>query len=139
MYQQITLIGNLGNDAEMRYTPSGVPVATFSLAVTRKWTSQDGQRQEKTIWFRVTAWRKLAEFSSQYLTKGRQVLVVGELEEARAWLDSRSGEPRAGLEVTANTIQFVGNKADGGAAVPSPTGTPTTSDANVTHDEDIPF
>lgn len=94
MYQQITLIGNLGTDPEMRYTQSGVPVTTFSLAVTRRWSGQDGQRQEKTIWFRVTAWRKLAEFSSQYLTKGRQVLVVGEMEEPRVWTDSRSGEAR---------------------------------------------
>lgn len=139
MYQQITLIGNLGTDPEMRYTQSGVPVTTFSLAVTRRWSGQDGQRQEKTIWFRVTAWRKLAEFSSQYLTKGRQVLVVGEMEEPRVWTDSRSGEARAGLDVTANTIQFVGSKPDG-AAVSAPTSSaPAGGDAGTMHDEDIPF
>ncbi|MCX6042253.1 MAG: single-stranded DNA-binding protein [Caldilinea sp.] len=60
MYQQLTLIGNLGRDPEMRYTPTGVPVTNFSMAVSRNWVGQDGQRQEKTIWFRVTAWRKLA-------------------------------------------------------------------------------
>ena len=138
MYQQVTLIGNLGNDPEMRYTQSGVPVTSFSLAVTRNWVGQDGQRQEKTIWFRVTAWRKLAEFASQYLTKGRQVLVVGEMEEPRAWLDNRSGEPRAGLDVTASTIRFVGNKADGamsGAAA----GASQPADAPALNEEDIPF
>jgi single-strand DNA-binding protein len=139
MYQQITLIGNLGTDPEMRYTQSGVPVTTFSLAVTRRWSGQDGQRQEKTIWFRVTAWRKLAEFSSQYLTKGRQVLVVGEMEEPRVWTDSRSGEARAGLDVTANTIQFVGNKPDGAAVSAPASSAPAGADAGTMHDEDIPF
>ena len=76
MYQQITLIGNLGRDPEMRYTPSGQPVTNFSVAVTRAWVGQDGQRQEKTVWFRVTAWRKLAEQASQYLTKGSKVLRI---------------------------------------------------------------
>ncbi len=70
MYQQLTLIGNLGNDPEMRYTPSGVAVTSFSLAVSRSWTGKDGQRQEKTIWFRVSAWDKLAETASQYLDQG---------------------------------------------------------------------
>jgi single-strand DNA-binding protein len=138
MYQQVTLIGNLGNDPEMRYTQSGVPVTSFSLAVTRNWVGQDGQRQEKTIWFRVTAWRKLAETASQYLTKGRQVLVIGEMEEPRAWLDNRSGEPRAGLDVTATTIRFLGTKGDGGmtgAAV----GAAQPSDAPAMNEEDIPF
>lgn len=140
MYQQITLIGNLGSDPEMRYTQSGVPVTSFSLAVTRRWTSQDGQRQEKTIWFRVTSWRKLAEFASQYLTKGRQVLVVGEMEEPRVWNDSRTGEARAGLDVTANTIQFVGTKPDG-AAVAAPNSAPGAQAPapHEMHEEDIPF
>ncbi len=84
MYQQIILVGNLGQDPEMRYTPSGVPVTSFSLAVNRVWTGQDGQRQEKTTWFRVTAWQREAELASQYLSKGRQVLVIG---EARAYTD----------------------------------------------------
>ena len=84
MYQQITLIGNLGRDPEMRYTPTGLPVTSFTMAVSRNWVGQDGQRQEKTIWFRVTAWRKLAETASQYLRKGSKVLVVGELEDPNA-------------------------------------------------------
>ena len=70
MYQQIVLIGNLGNDPELRYTPSGVPVASFDLAVKKSWTDAEGGKQEKTTWFRVTAWRKLAEIAAQYLAKG---------------------------------------------------------------------
>lgn len=114
MYQQLTLVGNLGGDPEMRYTPSGVPVATFSLAVSRSWVSAEGQKQEKTIWFRVTCWRKLAETVSQYLTKGKQVLVVGEIEEARAFTD-RDGNNRASLEVTAQTVRFIGQRGDSGS------------------------
>src|SRR5690348_11690183 len=111
MYQQIMLIGNLGNDPEMRYTPSGVPVASFSLAVNRTWTGQDGQRQDKTTWFRVTTWRKQAEIVSQYLTKGSKVMVIGEIEEARPYTD-RDGNQRASLEVTAQTVKFLSGRGD---------------------------
>lgn len=113
MFQQIMLLGNLGNDPEMRYTPSGVPVANFSLAVSRVYNDSNGQRQEKTTWFRVTAWRRDAELVSQYLTKGRQVLIVGEMEEARPFMGN-DGQPRATLEVTARTIRFVGSRNDSG-------------------------
>ena len=80
---------NLGRDPEMRYTPSGVAVTNFSVATSRSWTGQDGQRQEKTVWFRVAAWRGLAETCNQYLTKGQRVLVVGEVEEPNTWTDQR--------------------------------------------------
>lgn len=138
MYQQITLIGNLGRDPEMRYTPTGLPVTSFTMAVSRNWVGQDGQRQEKTIWFRVTAWRKLAETASQYLTKGSKVLVVGELEEPNAYID-REGQARASLEVTAQTIRFLSTRGEGGAApVGSSGASMSDSGANVS-DEDIPF
>ena len=138
MYQQITLIGNLGNDPEMRYTPSGVPVTTFNLAVNRRWTGQDGQQQDKTTWFRVTAWRKTAELANQYLTKGRQVLVVGEVEEARAYID-RDGNPRGSLEVTANNIKFIGQRGDSAMSAPMPAGAGAHGDNPEVSDEDIPF
>ena len=93
MYQQMTIVGNLGSDPEMRYTASGVPVTSFNVAVNRSWTNQEGQRQDKTTWFRVTAWRKLAETASQYLSKGRQVLIVGEIEEPEVWVDRRRQQP----------------------------------------------
>ena len=114
MFSQIILIGNLGNDPEMRYTPTGVPVTSFSLAVNKSWTNQEGQRQDKTTWYRVNTWRKQAETVSQYLTKGSKVLVVGELDEARAYID-RDGNPRASLEVTAQTVRFLSGRGESGA------------------------
>jgi single-strand DNA-binding protein len=137
MYQQITLIGNLGADPEMRYTPNGQPVTSFRMAVSRSWTGQDGQRQEKTVWFRVTAWRKLAETASQYLTKGSKVLVVGELEDPNAYID-KEGKPRASLEVTANTIRFLSTRGEAAAAGQMPSSGQADAPHEM-HDEDIPF
>ena len=114
MYQQITLIGNLGRDPEMRYTPSGTAVTNFSVATSRSWTGQDGQRQDKTVWFRVAAWDRLAETCNQYLTKGQKVLVVGEVEEPDVWTD-REGNSRASLDVRARTVRFLNTRAEGEA------------------------
>ena len=111
MYQQITLVGNLGRDPEMRYTPSGKAVTNFSIATSRSWTGQDGQRQEKTVWFRVNAWDRLAETCNQYLTKGQKVLVVGEVEEPNIWTD-REGNARASLDVRARNVQFLNTRAE---------------------------
>ena len=110
MYQSIVLVGYLGRDPEMRYTPSGTPVTSFNVATTRKWTDAEGQQQEKTTWFRVTAWRRLAETCNQYLTKGRLVLVEGEID-ASAWTD-RNGEARASLELRASRVRFLGGKGE---------------------------
>ena len=153
MYQQITLIGNLGRDPEMRYTPSGVAVTNFSVATSRSWTGQDGQRQDKTVWFRVAAWDRQAETCNQYLTKGQKVLVVGELEEPSTWTD-REGNTRASLEVRARTVRFLNSRAesealaagmgqsggqggpmDGGPASPTGPG----ADSGAGGEEDIPF
>ena len=135
MYQQITLIGNVGNDPEMRFTPSGIAVTTFSLAINKSWTTPDGQRQDRTTWFRVTTWRKTAEIVSQYLTKGRQVMVIGEIDEARPWTD-RDGELRALLEVTAQIVKFLGNRQD----EPAVHGAPVAGDVEPDFGEaDIPF
>lgn len=128
MYQQITIIGNLGNDAEMRYTPSGVPVASFNVAASRQWQSQDGSKQTKTTWFRVSVWNKTAEALTEYLTKGKQVLVVGEVEEARVYTD-RDGNPRASLEVKAQSIRLLGGRQHGDA----------TDSVTVEGAESIPF
>ncbi len=138
MYQQITLIGNLGRDPEMRYTPTGVPVTSFTMAVSRNWVGQDGQRQEKTTWFRVTAWRKLAETASQYLTKGSKVLVVGELEDPNAYID-REGQARASLEVTAQTIRFLSTRGEAGSAPVGAGGSAAADNSEAMSDEDIPF
>lgn len=114
MYQQITLVGNLGGDPELRHAPSGDPVASFSVATSRRWTGQDGQRQERTVWFRVTAWQRLAETCSQYLAKGQRVLVNGEVEEPSTWTDS-NGVVRASLEVRARSVQFLSTRAEADA------------------------
>ena len=108
MYQRTVIVGYLGRDPEMRYTPDGVPVTSFTVAVNRRWTSQDGTPQEKTTWFRVTAWRKQAEVCAQYLSKGRLVLVEGDVD-ASAWTD-QSGNPRATLELRARTVKFLGRR-----------------------------
>ncbi len=134
MFQQITLIGNLGDAPEMRYTPSGTPVANFSLAVNKAWNDQDGKRQEKVTWFRVTTWRKQAEMVSQYLTKGRQVLVVGEMQDAHAWSD-KDGSPRASLEVTALLVKFLGSKGENGQEA----ATPQQEENEEDDTESIPF
>ncbi len=110
MYQKTVVVGHLGRDPEMRYTPSGVPVTSFNVATSRKWTNANGEQQEKTTWFRVTCWRKLAELTAQYLQKGRLVLVEGEIE-AQAYTD-REGSPRASLELTASTVRFLGGRGE---------------------------
>jgi single-strand DNA-binding protein len=144
MFQQTILVGNLGNDVELRYTPAGVPVASFSLAVNRKWTGPDGRLQEKTTWFRVTAWRKDAENAAQYLHKGSQTLVVGEIETPNVWTD-RDGKPRASLELTARTIRFLYGSGGGGGAESGGTGAADDrkddgdAAARTYDDEDIPF
>lgn len=108
MYQNTVIVGNLGRDPEMRYTPSGIPVTNFTVAVNERWTDQDNQAQERTTWFKVTAWRKQAEVCNQYLSKGRQVLVEGRVS-ASAW-QNQAGEPQATLELTARTVKFLGRR-----------------------------
>jgi single-strand DNA-binding protein len=131
MYQRTIVVGHLGRDPEMRYTPTGVPVTSFSMATTRKWTNANGEPQEKTTWFRVTCWRKVAEQAAQYLQKGRLVLVEGEIDTS-AWTD-REGNPRASLELTASTLRFLGARGEAGEAAPAGAG-----DELVGEDE-IPF
>jgi single-strand DNA-binding protein len=109
------IVGNLGGDPEMRYTPDGTPVTSFRVAVNRKWTGSDGAPGEKTWWFKVTCWRRLAETTNQYLKKGRQVLVIGEID-ASAWL-GQDGQPRASLELTARDVKFLGGREQGAADV----------------------
>jgi len=107
MYNEILLIGNLGNEPQMRYTPSGVAVAHFDLAVNKVWLDEGGNKHEKTTWVRVTIWRRLAEVCAEHLTKGRRVLVKGELEAASAFID-KEGNARSTNEVTAHRVLFLG-------------------------------
>jgi single-strand DNA-binding protein len=113
MYQKLTFVGNLGRDPEMRYLPDGTAVTNLNVACNRKFTGKDGQSREQTTWYRVSAWGNQAEAANQYLSKGRQVLVEGELVP-----DPETGGPRlftrqdgsigASYEVRANHIQFLG-------------------------------
>lgn len=128
MYQNTIVIGHLGNDPEMRYTPSGQAVTNFSVATSRRWTDKNGQQQEKTTWFRVAAWGKLGELCNQYLTKGRLVLVEGEVEASA--FTGQDGQPRASLELHAKNVRFLG----GGHAAGN-----NGADAPVVTEEDIPF
>ncbi len=118
MFQRVTIIGNLGRDPEMRYTPDGTAVTDFSVATSQKWTNKDGTPGEETVWFRCTAWRKLAETVNQYLTKGRQVFIEGRLKPDSATGGPRTytrsdGTPGAQYEVTVNTIKFLGGRGEG--------------------------
>jgi single-strand DNA-binding protein len=112
---KVTLIGNLGRDPEVRYTPSGAMNVTFSVATSRRWRDSSGQDQENTTWFRITAWGRLAETMVNLqergaLVKGRQVYVEGRIE-AREYTGN-DGQVRTSLDVTANEMQLLGNRAD---------------------------
>lgn len=112
-FQQVIVVGNLGRDPELRYTQGGVPVCSFSVAVTTT-SGQADNRQEKTTWFRVSAWRELGERCNQYLAKGRQVMVIGTVE-TRAYADN-AGQPASSLELTARDVRFLGSREDGGGS-----------------------
>jgi single-strand DNA-binding protein len=101
----------------MRYLEDGTPVTTFSVAVNRRWTDREtSEAREKTWWFRVTAWRRQAEVCNEYLSKGKQVLVQGEVN-ASAWLNE-AGEARASLELTARSVRFLNGNGGGNGAPP---------------------
>lgn len=145
MYHQITLVGNLGQSPELRYTAQGDAVTNFSVATNRRWTGQDGQPAEQTTWFRISVWGAQAEACNQYLEKGRQVLVIGEMNperdtgNPRVWTDN-SGNGRASYEVKARTVQFLGGSGAqaGGARSSAPAKSEKTDDATIAEDE-IPF
>ncbi len=138
MFQKLIIVGNLGRDPEMRYTADGTPVTSFSVATSRRWTDQSGQQQERTVWFRVSAWRQLAETCNQYLSKGRQVLVEGELTEPRPY-QSRDGDWRASLDVTARTVRFLGTRGDADTSGSAPASYDEEGPSDVTTEEEIPF
>ncbi len=116
MYQEITIIGNLGQDPELRFTPTGQAVTNFSVATSRKWTDSNGEKQEETVWFRVSAWGKMGEAIAQYMSKGRQVFVKGrmtvdkETGGPRIWTD-QNDKPRASFEITATEVKFLGGRS----------------------------
>lgn len=120
MYQKIIIAGYLGRDPEMRYTPDGTPVTNFSVATSRKWKNKDGEPGEETVWWRVTAWRRLAEVCNEFLQKGRPVLIEGRVNpdergNPRVY-EANDGTHRASFEITADTVKFLGGRGDTGPA-----------------------
>ena len=105
---KVMIIGHLGKDPEMRYTPSGRPVTTFSAATSRSWNTTDGERKTETEWFNVVAWSGLAEICNQYLTKGQQVYIEGRLQ-TRQWEDD-NGKRHSSVEIVANEMIILGKR-----------------------------
>ena len=142
MYHTLIIVGNLGRDPEMRYTPSGQPVTSFSVATSRQYAGNNGQTVKETIWFKVTTWGKQAEICNQYLKKGSKVLIEGRLTP-----DPNTGSPRiwtrqdgtagASFEVTANTVRFLSSREEGapGGVIAGEAGGPFVG----APEEDIPF
>lgn len=105
---KVMIIGHLGRDPEMRYTPSGRPVTNFSLATSRSWNTSEGERREDTEWFNVVAWGSLAEICNEYLSKGQQVYVEGRLQ-TRKWEDE-DGNKRKTVEIVAKEMIMLGDR-----------------------------
>jgi len=109
-YQQITIVGRVGGDAEFKYTKEGVALTNFSVAVSKK-TGRGDERREKTTWFKCTVWRDRAETASEIIRKGAQILVAGEVD-VEAYLDKKTNDPRAALTITVGTFQLLSPKAE---------------------------
>jgi single-strand DNA-binding protein len=105
---KVMIIGHLGRDPEMRYTPSGRPVTTFSVATSRSWNTSNGERRSETEWFNVVAWSNLAEICNQYLVKGQQVYIDGRLQ-TRQWEDDE-GKRHSSVEIVANEMIMLGKR-----------------------------
>jgi len=106
---KVMLIGNMGTDPEMRFTPNGNPVTSFRLATSRGYTTSDGDRKQETEWFTIVAWNKLAEKCNEFLAKGRRVYVEGRLR-TRTW-EGQDGQKRVSVEVIANQVLFLDKQA----------------------------
>lgn len=113
MVNKVILLGNLGRDPEVRQTPSGQTVASFSIATSRKWRDRDGNRQEQTEWHNIVVWGRQAEVAGQYLTKGKQIFLEGRLQ-TRSWDDRNSGEKRYRTEIVCENFQMLGSRGDSG-------------------------
>jgi single-strand DNA-binding protein len=135
MYHTLIIAGNVGREPEMRLTPTGQPVTSFSVATNRQYTSGNGETVKETVWFRITTWGKQAEICNQYVKKGSKVLVEGRLTPdpatggPRVWTD-KDGTAKASFEVTANTVRFLSSRDEQGQ--------PQTG-GDFVPDEDLPF
>ncbi len=144
---KVMILGRLGQDPELKYTPGGAAVCNFSVATSESWTDKSGQKQEKTEWHRIVVWGKLAELCNQYLGKGRQAFIEGKLQ-TRSW-DDKEGQKRYTTEIMANTVQFLDSKqtASGTTAADKPAATTEATNAPAYNleaqdqfaSDDIPF
>ena len=138
---KVILVGNLGRDPEIRYTPSGAPVANFTLATNDVWTDKAGQKQERAEWHRIVVWGKTAEIAGQYLSKGKQVYVEGSLQ-TREWTD-RDGNKRQTTEIRAQRVLMLG-RGEGRAAAAEESARPSEPEVDAgpepqMNEDDIPF
>lgn len=142
---KVILIGRLGKDPEVKYTPSGAPVAKFTLATDEVFKDRAGEQQRRTEWHTIVAWNKLAEICGQYLTKGKQVYVEGSIR-SRQWED-QSGNKRTAYDIVAREMKMLGSKSDSERSIPSrepaaPADTEAAREAPAASeisDDDIPF
>lgn len=147
---KVILVGRLGQDPELKYTPSGAPVCNFSMATSESWVDKSGQKQERTEWHRIVVWNKIAELCHKYLSKGRQAYIEGRLQ-TRSWED-QNGQKRYTTEINASTVQFLGGQAQASQSMdrsmdqsaPSNDDSMMSQDFNVSTDasftaDDIPF
>lgn len=128
---KVMIIGHLGRDPEMRYTPSGRPVTTFTVATNRTWNTADGEKHNETEWFNVVSWGNLAEICKQYLTKSQQVYIEGRLQ-TRHWEDAE-GIKHANVEIVANEMMILGDRREPNQA---PADMP---ESDIPTDEEYPF
>ena len=139
---RVILVGNLGRDAELRYTAGGAAVATLGLATTEVWNDKQGQKQEKTEWHRIVLWGKQAESLKEYLVKGKQIYVEGRLQ-TRQW-DDKDGNKRYTTEIKADRITLLGGGGGGRSGSMDrggshPAGAPEDPPMEPITDDDIPF
>lgn len=145
---KVLIIGRLGKDPELRYTGSGSPVTTFTVAAGRQWKDSNGEQRDETEWFSIVVWNKLAEICSQHLSKGSRVYIEGRLQ-TRSWEDPQTGQTRYRTEVVANDMIILDNRtpresAGGDDFEPPRSGHGRSSDRSYSApgdigDEDIPF
>jgi len=135
---KVILLGNLGGDPEMRYLPSGVAVASFSLATTETYTNKEGEKVTKTEWHKIVAYRRLGEICGEFLSKGKQVYIEGKIQ-TRSW-DDREGVKKYKTEIIADTMQMLGSKGSGGGAPSSGSNpSPAPSSSSSGDLDDVPF
>ena len=134
---KVMIIGHLGRDPEMRYTPSGRPVTTFTVATSRSWNSANGERHSETEWFSVVAWGNLAEICKQYLTKGQQVYIEGRLQ-TRKW-DDKEGVKHTSVEIVANEMMMLGDRRESNQASQSAESVPVENFEDQVDEDEFPF